>query len=196
MKIKKRTLLLLAAIVWMIAGFNILRIGIETYAAYKSVINFILSLLVFLFFWFMIFYKLTVKHTDRIQNYQEERQFFLNFFDLKSFLIMAFMITFGITIRTFHLLPDRFIAVFYTGLGAALFLAGITFGRNYIFFKKNRNYKLAFSHIIFLLGGSILYEHRKAHTHYHSENINDRFYHLFFLLHGRRGFLPRIYKTL
>ena len=193
MKIKKRTLLLLAAIVWMIAGFNILRIGIETYAAYKSVINFILSLLVFLFFWFMIFYKLTVKHTDRIQNYQEERQFFLNFFDLKSFLIMAFMITFGITIRTFHLLPDRFIAVFYTGLGAALFLAGITFGRNYIFFK---NCKLAFSHIIFLLGGSILYEHRKAHTHYHSENINDRFYHLFFLLHGRRGFLPRIYKTL
>lgn len=136
MKIKKRTLLLLAAIVWMIAGFNILRIGIETYAAYKSVINFILSLFVFLFFWFMIFYKLTVKHTDRIQNYQEERQFFLNFFDLKSFLIMAFMITFGITIRTFHLLPDRFIAVFYTGLGAALFLAGITFGRNYIFFKK------------------------------------------------------------
>lgn len=136
MKIKKRNLLLLAAIVWMIAGFNILRIGIETYAAYKSVINFILSLLIFLFFWFMIFYKLTVKHTDRIQNYQEERQFFLNFFDLKSFLIMAFMITFGITIRTFHLLPDRFIAVFYTGLGAALFLAGITFGRNYIFFKK------------------------------------------------------------
>ena len=136
MKIKKRNLLLLAAIVWMIAGFNILRIGIETYVAYKSVLNFILSLLVFLFFWFMIFYKLTVKHTDRIQNYQEERQFFLNFFDLKSFLIMAFMITFGITIRTFHLLPDRFIAVFYTGLGAALFLAGITFGRNYIFFKK------------------------------------------------------------
>ena len=48
MKIKKRNLLLLAAIVWMIAGFNILRIGIETYVAYKSVINFILSLLIFL----------------------------------------------------------------------------------------------------------------------------------------------------
>ncbi len=136
MKIKKQNLLLLAAIVWMIAGFNILRIGIETYAAYKGIINFALSLLVFLLFWFMVFYKLTVKHTDRIRNYQEERQFFLNFFDLKSFLIMAFMITFGITIRTFHLLPDRFIAVFYTGLGAALFLAGITFGQNYIFPKK------------------------------------------------------------
>ena len=74
MKIKKRTLLLLAAIVWMIAGFNILRIGIETYAAYKSVINFILSLLVFLFFWFMIFYKLTVFRIIR-----KSDSFFLTF---------------------------------------------------------------------------------------------------------------------
>ena len=138
MKIKKRTLLLLAAIVWMIAGFNILRIGIETYAAYKSVINFILSLLVFLFFWFMIFYKLTVKHTDRIQNYQEERQFFLNFFDLKSFLIMAFMITFGITIRTFHLLPDRFIAVFYTGWAQLCFLQGSLLVGTTFFSKKQK----------------------------------------------------------
>ena len=37
------------------------------------------------------------------------------------------------TIRAFNLLPDRFIAFFYTGLGAALFLAGILFGIN--FFK-------------------------------------------------------------
>ena len=34
MKIKKRNLLLLAAIVWMIAGFNILPVGMESYVAY------------------------------------------------------------------------------------------------------------------------------------------------------------------
>lgn len=197
MKIKKRNLLLLAAIVWMIAGFNILRIGIETYVAYKSVINFILSLLVFLFFWFMIFYKLTVKHTDRIQNYQEERQFFLNFFDLKSFLIMAFMITFGITIDPhIPLIAGQIYRCVLYRAGRGAVSCRDHFWSELHFFQKNRNCKLAFSHIIFLLGGSILYEHRKAHTHYHSENINDRFYHLFFLLHGRRGFLPRIYKTL
>lgn len=60
-----------------------------------------------------------------------ELQFFYKFFDLKSFLIMVFMISFGVIIRTFHLLPERFIAVFYTGLGAALFLAGVLFGWNY-----------------------------------------------------------------
>lgn len=40
---------------------------------------------------------------------------------------MFFMMTFGIVIRTQHLLPNQFIAVFYTGLGTALLLAGIIF---------------------------------------------------------------------
>lgn len=136
MKVKKYNLLVIASIVWLFAGFNILRIGIQTYVNYLSLFNFAISILIFLIFWSMVFYKLTVKHTDRINNYENEKQFFLNFFDLKSFIIMAFMITFGITIRTFNLLPDKFIAIFYTGLGSALFMAGILFGRNYLIKRK------------------------------------------------------------
>ncbi|MGL9748412.1 hypothetical protein [Enterococcus sp. DIV0170] len=134
--VKKLTLLLLASVVWLIAGFNVLKIGIETYANYLSVINFLLSVLVFLIFWFMVFHKLTIKHTERISNYTKDRQFILNFFDLKSFLIMAVMITGGLLIRKFSLLPDRFIAVFYTGLGSALFLAGVLFSYNYFERRK------------------------------------------------------------
>ena len=136
MKVKKHNLLVIASIVWLFAGFNILRIGIKTYANYLSLFNFAISVVIFLIFWSMVFYKLTVKHTDRINNYETEKQFFLNFFDLKSFIIMAFMITFGITIRSFNLLPDRFIAIFYTGLGSALFMAGILFGRNYLIKRR------------------------------------------------------------
>lgn len=40
---------------------------------------------------------------------------------------MAFMITMGMTIRGFHLLPDSFITVFYTGLSLALIITGIRF---------------------------------------------------------------------
>lgn len=137
MKVKKQNLLLLAGIVWMIAGFNVLRIGLETYAEYRMIINYAITLMVFLVFWFMVFHKLTIKHTKRIHEFEEELQLFYKFFDLKSFLIMAFMISFGIIIRKFQLLPDRFIAVFYTGLGAALFMAGVLFTWNYIkIFKK------------------------------------------------------------
>lgn len=46
MKIKKQNLLLLASLVWMIAGFNVLRIGIETYAEYQTVINYIVTIIV------------------------------------------------------------------------------------------------------------------------------------------------------
>jgi len=53
---------------------NVLRIGIETMLNYQTVINYIVAIIVFLLFWFMVFYKLTNKHTIRIQGYEEEKQ--------------------------------------------------------------------------------------------------------------------------
>ena len=94
--------------------------------------NILLSIAVFTVFQCFIFGRLVKKHTRRINAYTEERQFFFKFFDIKSFIIMAVMISGGISIRAFHLLPEQFIAVFYTGLGASLSLAGILFGCNYI----------------------------------------------------------------
>lgn len=133
--IKNKYLLLIAAIVWLIAGFNVLKIGVETYMNYVTVINLLLSLAVFLVFWIMVFSKLVKKHTLRISSYESEKQWFYLFFDLKSFIIMAIMMTMGIVIRYYALLPDVFIAVFYTGLGSALALAGILFMVNFMRFE-------------------------------------------------------------
>lgn len=140
MNVKKNTLLLLASLVWSIAGINILKIGITTYGPYVQPFNLLLSLVVFAIFQRFIFGKLVVKHTKRILAYQEERKFFLNFFDVKSFIIMAVMMSGGIWLRSSHLASDRFIAVFYTGLGASLFLAGILFGYQYYKAQKDRHH--------------------------------------------------------
>lgn len=43
MKVKRNTLLLLACLVWSVAGFNILRIGLASYGAYVSITNLLLS---------------------------------------------------------------------------------------------------------------------------------------------------------
>jgi hypothetical protein len=59
--------------------------------------------------------------------YEEERQNFFRFFDAKSYLIMAFMMTLGIGLRVSGLVPNTFIAFFYTGLGASLLTAGVLF---------------------------------------------------------------------
>ena len=131
LKVKKNSLLMIACLVWGIAGINILRIGLLAYPAYVTVGNIILSVAVFSVFQYFIFGKLVKKHTQRIRTYEEEKQFFLKFFDVKSFVIMAVMMTGGIYIRESGLGPEIFIAVFYSGLGASLLLAGILFGRNY-----------------------------------------------------------------
>ena len=67
------------------------------------------------------------------QFFNGQKILFINriLFDGKSFLIMVFMIAFGIGLRASGLAPEGFIAVFYTGLGASLLLAGALFGRNY-----------------------------------------------------------------
>lgn len=131
MKVKKKTLLLIACLVWTAAGINILRIGLLAYPAYLSIWNVLLSGIVFSVFQYFIFGRLVRKHTKRIMSYPEECQFFWKFFDLKAFVIMAFMMTGGIYLRVSGLGPEHFIAVFYTGLGASLLLAGVLFGRNY-----------------------------------------------------------------
>lgn len=135
MKVKKKTLLLIACAVWSVAGFNILRIGILSYPPYISVVNLLLSVIVFSVFQYFIFGRLVKKHTSRIQNYEEERHFFMKFFDIKSFIIMAVMMSGGIYLRASSLAPERFIAVFYTGLGSSLLLAGILFGKNFLQYK-------------------------------------------------------------
>ena len=61
MKVKRNTLLLLACLIWSAAGFNILRIGLMAYPAYRAGINYLLSTLVFVVFQVFIFGKLVKK---------------------------------------------------------------------------------------------------------------------------------------
>ena len=76
-KVKRNTLLLLACLVWSAAGFNILRIGLSAYPAYRALVNYLLSAVVFAVFQKFIFGKLVKKHTARISAYEEELHFFL-----------------------------------------------------------------------------------------------------------------------
>lgn len=130
-QVNRTTLLLIACFVWMAAGFNIARIGIEAYPLHLTALNLALSLVVFAVFQFGVFGRLVRKHTARIAAYEEPRQFFLKFFDVPSFVIMAIMMTGGIALRASGLAPETFIAVFYSGLGLSLLLAGVLFGRNF-----------------------------------------------------------------
>lgn len=137
--VKKRTLLAVASCVWFLAGFNVARLGILSYHNLKiTAVHIFLSVLVFLAFGTM-FFKMSIKHTKRIKGYKEEFRPVWHFFDLKSYLIMAFMMGGGIWLRSSGIVPDVFIAVFYTGLGLALALAGVLFGIIFLNYDNKSN---------------------------------------------------------
>lgn len=133
--VHKRTLLFIAALVWLAAGMNIMRIGMLAYVGRFSILAAVGSLVVFVLFWRM-FHRLVGKHTGRIYAFVEERQYFWRFFDARSFGIMVIMMGGGITIRALHLMPESFIAIFYTGLGTALAMAGLTFACQFARYHK------------------------------------------------------------
>ena len=137
LRVKKRTLLLIAGIVWLTAGFNVARLGVISYLAIEQQWYwYLLSVVVFLLFGAM-FYRMTKKHTKRITGYREERQPFWRFFDLKAYIIMAVMMGGGIGLRAAGVFPDWFVAFFYTGLGCALALSGVLFIVNFICTKRS-----------------------------------------------------------
>lgn len=132
LKIPKRTLLLVAGIVWFAAGFNIARIGWLASDKAWTVWSGLSSAAVFAAFFFLIFRRMVKKHTGRIMGYEQERVNIFRFFDLKSYCIMAFMMTFGILLRQSNLWPPQCIKMFYLGIGTALIGAGAGFLLSFI----------------------------------------------------------------
>ena len=133
--VKKRTLLLIAGIVWLMAGFNVARLGVLSYAVIeKRWYLYVLSAVVFVLFGRM-FFKMSKKHTKRIIGYEEYRPFW-HFFDVKAYLMMACMMSGGIGFRAAGIFPDILVAFFYSRLGCALALAGVLFAKNYLCYDR------------------------------------------------------------
>lgn len=139
--VSRHILLITAGIVWTIAGANILRIGIITWQQSSQAWLFQMAeaTAVFLLFFIFVFRKLYYKHTRRIEEKQSDQNCPFSFFDAKGWIIMALMISIGIVVRVFHLLPDSFISVFYTGLAIALIATGILFIRYWWKIKTKRD---------------------------------------------------------
>ena len=129
-KVSKRTLLLIAGIVWLAAGGNIAWLGIQAFAQINmSYIWAIIlgAVVVFTLFHMKIFSKMVGKHSNRIAAYEDNEIGFWRFFDAAGDIMMDIMMSGGIWLRSFGLVPMWFIAFFYTGLGIALALSGVSF---------------------------------------------------------------------
>jgi hypothetical protein len=127
--VPKNQLVLLAGLVWCVAGTMVCMVGLplQLTLAQQHLVLVPLAASVFLVFYRFVFSRLVVKHTRRIRARTEERLPWWQFFNRSSWVVMGVMIGGGLVLRHSHLMPDWTIAFFYTGLGLALLVCGIRF---------------------------------------------------------------------
>jgi hypothetical protein len=123
----KNDLMLIAGIVWMFAGTMVIITGFPAFLTMISFFNIFFAMAILLIFYLLIFSRLVKKHTARIRRNQNIRMPFWEFFDAPSYIIMVIMMTGGISLRKFNLIPDYILGPLYTGLGVALFSCGTRF---------------------------------------------------------------------
>ena len=127
LRIPTRHLILVNGILWMGIGTKIALIGVNSYGQVDAVWwHFVLSVVVFAGF-FMMFTGIVRKYSERIESMPCPRTSIFKTFSIKGYIIIAFMITLGITLKRIPQVPRTFIAWFYCGLGPGLFSAGVRF---------------------------------------------------------------------
>ena len=128
LKIPTRHLILVNGLLWSAIGIKILLTGLAAYRSLPVIPwwYFLLSALVFAGFYRM-FTGVVRKYAARIEAMPQPRTSIFKTFSMKGYLIIAFMITLGITLKRIPQVPDSFIAWFYCGLGPGLFSAGFRF---------------------------------------------------------------------
>lgn len=132
-ELRKDLLIAIAGAVWLIVGVNIDRMGIERLLRPGDTLTVYLigGTVVFVLFSLM-FTNLVRKHTVRILTLPGTYAPIWQFFDLKSYLIMAFMMTLGITLRSIPTIPPHILGGFYIGVGSGLAYAGVRFLINWV----------------------------------------------------------------
>ena len=128
LKIPTRHLILVNGLLWSAIGIKILLTGIRYYLRLPVCHwwHLLLTGLVFAGFYVM-FTGIVRKYAGRIEAMPEPRTSIFKTFSVKGYIIIAFMITLGITLKRIPQVPDSFIAWFYCGLGPGLLSAGIRF---------------------------------------------------------------------
>ena len=128
-KVRKIHLLAVNGLLWLAIGTKIAITGVVRYLetpAEKLWWMIPASAAVFAGFYFM-FSGVVRKYAERVHALPGPKEPVWKTFGLKGYLIIAFMISLGITLKHIPGIPEPFFAWFYLGLGLGLISAGVRF---------------------------------------------------------------------
>ena len=128
-KVRKIHLLAVNGLLWLAIGTKIAITGVVRYLetpAEKLWWMIPASVAVFAGFYFM-FSGVVRKYAERVHALPGPMEPVWKTFGLKGYLIIAFMISLGISLKHIPGIPEPFFAWFYLGLGLGLVSAGVRF---------------------------------------------------------------------
>jgi hypothetical protein len=128
----------MAAIAWTFAGGMLLFKGILLLSNIKTFLGVKISISIVggLLFYFLLFSKISLKHITRINKITIDKPCLFSFFNIKSYILMAIMITSGILLRKFGIIPSEYFVMVYITMGIPLFLSSFRFYFNGIYYDK------------------------------------------------------------
>jgi hypothetical protein len=125
--VPKSVLIALGAALWGFAAYRILKMGfifIEKHALHHM-LNYLIGVAGFVPFFLLIFRKVSLRYFTRIINLPQRRPCMFAFFDLRGYIMMSFMITIGILVSHWKLIPELYKGTFFISLGLSLLASSI-----------------------------------------------------------------------
>lgn len=136
--VPKFYLLLFSGLMWMIVGIILNRLAIQwllDISQSKALIFASSGLVSGLLIHFLGFSKVANKNIKRIEQ-RPGKSCAFSFLSWKSYILVAFMMTLGITLRNSEI-PKSYLAIMYIGIGTGLFLSSFSyFKTSYSSFKN------------------------------------------------------------
>ena len=125
---KRRHLYAVAGIIWGIPGITITLKGIKAYMMQPSgnIWWLLLVTISVMAAFFMMFRSIVDRYSRRIASLPESVRIWQTF-PLKGWILLAFMMGLGITLKHIPEVPTAFTASFYSGLGPMLILSSLRF---------------------------------------------------------------------
>lgn len=136
-KVHKHILILIAGILWSGVGILLIKISSRWYELLSN--NLLIAVLVSgvvlgIIISYFGFSKLANKNIKRINDYPDKVCMWA-FQKWQSYILIIFMISLGVFMRTTSFVPRPILIVIYIGIGFALFTASFNY---YIFLYKNK----------------------------------------------------------
>lgn len=138
--VPRRTLLLIAGVVWSTGGGFLIIRGILRLIEIDHLlfIDLIAGIITGIGFYLLLFAKISKQHITRITLIKVDNPCFFSFFNFRSYLMMGIMISAGITLRKLDIINHEILYTYFITMGLPLLISAYRFFYSYI---QNRNMK-------------------------------------------------------